>query len=70
MVASDYWREEMAASEARLDQLQAGWREAAREAERERALGCVALAAQALPSAQLVAACPGAAGMRSVSFGA
>jgi hypothetical protein len=58
MVASDYWRDEMVASQARLDHFQARWRAATRAAERERALGCAALAELAPPPGQLVAACP------------
>jgi hypothetical protein len=69
MVASDYWRDELVASQARLDQLQARWRAATREAERERALGCAALAALAPQSGQMAAACPPAAS-GSVGLGA
>jgi hypothetical protein len=70
MVASDYWRDELVASQARLDQLQARWRAATREAERERALGCAALAELTPPSGQATAACPPAASARSIALGA
>jgi hypothetical protein len=58
MVASDYWRDETVASEARLAALQRRWLDATRDAERERALGCAALAALELPPGYLTRACP------------
>jgi hypothetical protein len=58
MVASEYWRDETVASEARLAALQRRWLDATRDAERERALGCSALAALELPPGYLTRACP------------
>jgi hypothetical protein len=58
MVASEYWRNEIVASEGRLSALGVRWREAAGAAEAERRAGCAALATTGLGSAGLRRACP------------